>query len=83
MDPIYKSIIEALIFASDESISSADIINAIKGIDGTDIDISAEDVEETVEQLNKEYLGDKRAFIIAKIANQAIFFPRHLFTTQR
>jgi chromosome segregation and condensation protein ScpB len=37
MDKIYKSIIEALIFASDDPISANEIIKAIKEIDGNDI----------------------------------------------
>jgi len=73
MDSIYNSIIEALIFSSDESLSSAEIINAIRGIDGNDIEISEKDIENTVEQLNKEYLDDKRAFKIVKIANGFLY----------
>ena len=37
MDRIYHSIIEALIFASDEPIKSSEIVNAVKEIDGEDI----------------------------------------------
>jgi len=37
MDNIYNSIIEALIFSSDDPISSQEIIKAIQGIDGEDI----------------------------------------------
>jgi len=73
MDSIYNSIIEALIFSSDESLSSGEIINAIKGIDGNDTEISEKDIEETVEQLNKAYLNDKRAFKIVKIANGFLY----------
>ena len=40
MDAIYNSIIEALIFSSDDSIAATDIMNAIKGIDSDDIQIS-------------------------------------------
>ena len=54
MDRIYNSIIEALIFSSDDSLGSADIINAIKGIDGEDIEITANDIENVVDQLNKK-----------------------------
>jgi segregation and condensation protein B len=73
MDSIYNSIIEALIFSSDESLSTSEIINAIKGIDGDDIEITIEDIENTVEELNNEYLSNKRAFNIVKIANGYLF----------
>ena len=73
MDSIYNSIIEALIFSSDESLSSGEIINAIKGIDGSETEISEKDIEETVERLNKSYLDDKRAFKIVKIANGFLY----------
>ncbi|MFC2103149.1 SMC-Scp complex subunit ScpB [Bacteroidota bacterium] len=73
MDSIYNSIIEALIFSSDESISFSEIINTIKGIDGNDIEVTVEDIEKTVEQLNKEYHSNKRAFNIVKIANGYLF----------
>ncbi|MEK6552598.1 MAG: hypothetical protein AABZ54_04020 [Bacteroidota bacterium] len=37
MDNIYNSVIEALIFASDDPLTPAEIINAIKEIDGPDM----------------------------------------------
>ena len=40
MDKIYNSIIEALIFSSDDPISASEIIKAIKGIDGEETEIS-------------------------------------------
>ena len=45
MDNIYKSIIEALIFASDESIQASEIIAAIKEIDGSETEITPKDVD--------------------------------------
>lgn len=73
MDLIYNSVIEALIFSSDESISASEIINAIKAIDGTDTEISIKDIENSVEELNKIYSGDNRAFRIVKIANGFLY----------
>ncbi|MFC2119602.1 SMC-Scp complex subunit ScpB [Bacteroidota bacterium] len=73
MDRIYNSIIEALIFSSDDSLGSAEIINAIKGIDGEDIEITANDVESVVEQLNKKYSEGNHSFRILKIANGYLF----------
>lgn len=69
MDNIYISIIEALIFASDDPIPNTDIIKAIKEIDGDDIDITKEDVEFTVDELNKKYLSNDTAFKIIRVAN--------------
>ena len=48
MDNIYKSIIESLIFASDDPISSDEIINAIKEIDGDDTIILSRDADGVV-----------------------------------
>ncbi len=73
MDNIYKSIIEALIFASDEPIESADIIKAIKEIDGQDTEINSKNIEEAVDELNKTYSGDERPFTIIRIANGFAF----------
>jgi len=49
MDRTYKSIIEALIFSSDEPISENEIIRAIKGIDGEEIEINSSDIHSAVE----------------------------------
>ena len=73
MDRIYNSIIEALIFSSDDSIGSAEIINAIKGIDGEDIQITANDIEYVVDQLNKKYSEGNHSFRIVKVANGYLF----------
>ncbi len=73
MDSIYKSIIESLIFSSDESINSAEIIRAIKGIDGEDIQISNDDIESCVEELNKMYDEKDISFRILKIAGGYLF----------
>ena len=73
MDRIYNSIIEALIFSSDDSLGSAEIINAIKGIDGEEIEITAKDIENVVEQLNKKYSEGNNSFRIVKIANGYLF----------
>ena len=73
MDRIYNSIIEALIFSSDDSLGSAEIINATKGIDGEDIEITTKDVESVVEQLNQKYSEGNHSFRILKIANGYLF----------
>jgi segregation and condensation protein B len=71
MDEIYKPVIEALIFSSDEPLSSSEIIKAIKGIDGEDISINPDDIEKCVDELNLKY--DENSFKIIKVANGYLF----------
>jgi segregation and condensation protein B len=73
MDKIYNSIIEALIFSSDEPLSGNDIIKAIKGIDGEDVEITLPDIENCVNSLNENYSNQNNAFNILKIANAYLF----------
>ena len=73
MDNIYNSIIEALIFSSDEPLSGNDIIKAIKGIDGEDTEITLSDIENCVNSLNENYLSQNNALNILKIANGYLF----------
>lgn len=73
MDSIYNSIIEALIFSSDEPISSSELIKAIKGIDGEDIQVSEEEIETCIENLNASYVEKGIAFQIVKIAGGFLF----------
>lgn len=73
MDKAYLNVIEALIFSSDDSLSASEIISAIKGIDGEDTEINAEEIESAVESLNENYLKQNSAFRIKKISNGYIF----------
>jgi segregation and condensation protein B len=73
MDKTYISIIEALIFSSDEPISDNEIIRAIKGIDGEEIEINSSDVHSVIEELNNKYKEQGNSFTIKKIANGFIF----------
>jgi len=73
MDKTYTSIIEALIFSSDEPISENEIIRAIKGIDGEEIEINSSDINSAVEELNNKYEASENSFKIKKIANGFIF----------
>ena len=73
MDSIYNSIIEALIFSSDDPLPTSDIIKAIKEIDGSDTEITPKDVESSVNYLNERYEDDEKAFIIKRIANGFAF----------
>lgn len=69
MDQIYKSVIEAIIFSSDEPIPEEEIVRAIKAIDGEETEISVDDIQRTVDELNSDYVQNKSAFHIIKIAN--------------
>ena len=73
MEIIYNSIIEALIFASDDTIPASEIINAIKEIDGDDIEINSKDVDNAVNEINKYYEENDRSFQIVRIANGYTF----------
>lgn len=73
MDQTYKSVIEALVFASDDPIKAVEIIKAIKEIDGEDTEITTIDVENAVAELNLVYKQNESSFSILKIANGFIF----------
>ena len=73
MDNIYKSIIESLIFASDEPISANEIIKAIKEIDGNDTSITPSDIEKSVVELNEKFSNNEASFKIVSIAEGFVF----------
>lgn len=73
MDNIYISIIESLIFASEDAISSTELIKAIKEIDGEDTSITASDIENSVGELNKKYEDVNSSFTIINIAEGYLF----------
>jgi segregation and condensation protein B len=73
MENNYHSVIEALIFSSDDTITAGEILKAIKGIDGEDIQISQNEIDEAVDLLNKNYELQNLAFRILKIANGYLF----------
>lgn len=79
MENIYKTIIEALIFSSDEPLTNAEIIKAIKGIDGEDAEITSEDINSAIDLLNQEYETSGRAVKIVKIAGGYLFATREEF----
>ena len=71
-----NSVINALIFASDEPLPAADIMKAIKGIDGEDIQINVEDVNQCVEEINNFYDENQFSFKIIKVANGFLYATR-------
>lgn len=79
MDSLYNNIVEALIFSSDEPIPPKQIIEAIKGIDGEDIEISEEDIELCVDDLNRKYEENSFSFRISRIARGFTFATKPEF----
>lgn len=73
MDKIYNSVIEALIFASDEVITPNEISNAIKELDGEESAITPSEIEICVESLNEKYQQIELSFHIIKIAGGYTF----------
>jgi segregation and condensation protein B len=73
LDNTYRSVIESLIFSSDDVLSSSEIIKAIKGIDGEDTQISAEEIERCVDELNNKYEQANLSYRILRIANGYLF----------
>jgi segregation and condensation protein B len=76
MDKIYNSIIEALIFSSDEPISGADIVKAIKGIDGEDTQITNDEIDKCIDEVNATYEKQNISFRIIRISDGYIFATR-------
>lgn len=79
MDSAYISVIEALIFSSDDSLSAEEIIRAVKSIDGEDIELTKEEVENVVDSLNQKYNDSGHAFRILRIANGYLFATSEVF----
>ncbi len=73
MDRDYKSVIESIIFASDEPLAEKDLLNVIREIDGDDIKLKLGELNELVEELNSDYKETGRAFKIIKIAGGYAF----------
>ncbi|MBI9072167.1 MAG: SMC-Scp complex subunit ScpB [Melioribacteraceae bacterium] len=73
MDQIYNSIIEALIFASDEPITASEIVKAIKSTDGKDTQITTGNIDKVVDELNELYQAEDKAFSIKSIAEGFTF----------
>jgi segregation and condensation protein B len=76
MDNIYNSVIEALIFSSDDPLPSLEIIKAIKGIDGEDTQITSDEIETTIDELNKKYDEQSISVKIIRISGGFLFATR-------
>ena len=79
MDNTYISIIEALIFASDDSLAADEIIRAIKEIDGEDVEINKQEIENAVEILNNAYNENGNSFRIIRVANGFLYATVELY----
>jgi len=79
MDNTYISVIEALIFSSDDSLPAEEIIRSIKSIDGEDIEISKDDIDQTVDALNQKYTENGNAYRILRIANGYLYATLETF----
>ena len=73
MDNTYISVIEALIFSSDDSLTPEEIIKAIKSIDGEDVELTKNDVDKTIDALNQKYTENENAYRILRIANGYLY----------
>ncbi len=73
MDNTYQSVVEALIFSSDDVLSGSEIIKAVKGIDGDDAQISLEEIDNCIDELNNKYEQSNLSFRILRIANGYLF----------
>ncbi len=79
MDNTYTSVIEALIFSSDDSLSAEEIIRAVKSIDGEEIELNKNDVDSAVDLLNQKYIENGNAFRILRIANGYLYATLEAF----
>ncbi|MHC1737378.1 MAG: SMC-Scp complex subunit ScpB [Ignavibacteriaceae bacterium] len=73
MDKIYNNVVEALIFSSDEPIRQSEVIKAIRGIDGEEIEITESDVDSCINELNAIYESHNLSFRIKKVAEGLLF----------
>jgi len=79
MDNTYTSVIEALIFSSDDSLSADEIIRAVKSIDGEDVELTKSDVDGNVDILNQKYINNGNAYRILRIANGYLYATLETF----
>lgn len=73
MDNGYIPVLEAMIFASDEPLSSKVMAEIIKELDGADTDISPEHVRNAIDEINKKYEELNLPFKIAAIAEGYVY----------
>lgn len=79
MDRTYTTIIEAIIFSSEEPISGTEIAKCIRAIDGEDVEITEEDIDKYVDELNEQNTTHNRIFQILRIAGGYVFATKPEF----
>jgi segregation and condensation protein B len=72
-----KNIVEALIFASDEEITTKEIKDLL---DSFKISVSLKEVDASIEELNSEYEQNSNAFEIIKVAGGYVYATRRKFS---
>jgi len=72
-----KNIVEALIFASDEEITTKEIKDLL---DTFRISVSVKEIETSIDELNREYENNSNAFEIIKLAGGYIFATRKKYS---
>ncbi len=72
-----KNIVEALIFASEEEITTKDIKDLL---DSFKISVSLKEIDSSIEELNVEYEQNSNAFEIIKVAGGDVFATRKKFS---
>lgn len=76
MEKIYNSVVEALIFASDDALPASEIVKAIKAIDGEDINISEDEVALCIDEMNIKYEEYNLSYKIIKVAGGYLYATR-------
>jgi len=80
MDNSYISVIEALIFSSDDSLSMEEIIRAVKSIDGEDVELTKDEVEHALDLLDQKYSDSSNSFRILRIADGYLYATSEMFS---
>lgn len=73
MEKIYNSVIESLVFSSEEPLSATDIVKAIKEIDGEEAQISIEEINEYIRELNNKLDENGFGFTVINVAGGFVF----------
>lgn len=73
VEELYLPVIEGLVFASEDPITSDELVRAILAIDGETTAISSEDIDSAVDLINLKYEPAHFPFKIVKIAGGFLF----------
>lgn len=73
VEELYLPVIEGLVFASEDPITSDELVRAILAIDGETTAISSEDIDSAIDLINLKYEPAHFPFKIVKIAGGFLF----------